>query len=403
MRESLELGWSVDRVALLGIHEGFGALFPEKEGLRMGLGMGSAGLATFVLLPASVLLHEEWHRAVLGQYDISSHDDGLDPTAIFRGPVSVSHLADGDLAWLKAEHPADMVRLMSAGIESQVALGERFGDEAFLHGRDSREGGRLFTADSWAVPFLAMNHLQNLIYFAECASPSSDDMTDEMNRAEPTVPPRDFTGLDCNAWVYDMERPDEPYAERGQHPWGPGIDRYRSWSDLTTDEQGYLRLQTGLYLLNALDPHLVGIDGFNLPNGGRMVGNVRHLIGPWGYEVDARFGLVKDGLALRAELRNGIAAHGWFPGVGARLDDLPLRGPLTLDLRADAWLQPEDQRHDAAKRVPGGLVAADLGWRVFPRLDLDFGLTAKTAGFVMGEVDLGPSLGGRIGVVGHIK
>src|SRR6185503_15319227 len=98
----------------------------------------------------------------------------------------------------------------------------------------------------------------------------SEPTTEEQNRKEGTnVPTRDFTGLDPDGWVYDLFRPDEPYAARGIHPSGVGIDRYRSESDFTPRERRYLRRQARLSWLNLLNPQLIGLYGFDV---GRLNG-----------------------------------------------------------------------------------------------------------------------------------
>ena len=60
----------------------------------------------------------------------------------------------------------------------------------------------------------------DLIYHSLCVNDELDTMMDEINARETTEASRDFTGPDCTAWVYDLRRPDEPYADRGTHPSG---------------------------------------------------------------------------------------------------------------------------------------------------------------------------------------
>ena len=93
-------------------------------------------------------------------------------------------------------------------------------------------------------------------------------MTDEMNADERTVKVRDFVGHDFTSWVYDLHRPDEPYAARGAHPSGVGYDRYRGPDDLTAGEKRYLDHMGRLQLLNFLDPNLVGWRGVGVSASG---------------------------------------------------------------------------------------------------------------------------------------
>ena len=51
----------------------------------------------------------------------------------------------------------------------------------------------------------------------------ADKFTIKSNLEERNIAKRDFVGLDCNAWVYDLFRPNEPYELRGIHPIGNWI------------------------------------------------------------------------------------------------------------------------------------------------------------------------------------
>ena len=97
----------------------------------------------------------------------------------------------------------------------------------------------------------------NSDYLHQCSGTGADATTKEENDKEGAdVPRRDFTGLDCDGWTYDMFRPDEPYAARGTHPSGIGIDRYRGYSQLSPAEQRFTRKQFWMSLLNAADPNM---------------------------------------------------------------------------------------------------------------------------------------------------
>src|SRR6185369_11033773 len=105
--------------------------------------------------------------------------------------------------------------------------------------------------------------VNSILYVYTSGTSNADGLTDEVNAKEgANVPKRDFTGLDFTAWVYDLHRPDEPYAARGVHPSGVGIDRYIRYSDLSDAEKSYLRLQGYLQVLNLIDPNLFGFTRF---------------------------------------------------------------------------------------------------------------------------------------------
>ena len=63
-------------------------------------------LSTVALLLADAWLHEEWHRAVMNHWGISSFNDVyyLD---LFAEMIAVSHVDDRDLVRLKQKYPAE--------------------------------------------------------------------------------------------------------------------------------------------------------------------------------------------------------------------------------------------------------------------------------------------------------
>ena len=408
MQQSLDLAWGVDRLALLGLREGFGAMLPEREGLRTGLGIAAAGALSGGLVFVGGWMHKEWHRAVMTSQGISSRNGIYHPEAWSQGTISVDQVLDEDLARLKADAHAATVRLMEAGLESERALVERFGDELFFHGAARRNLGPLVLVDSWAAPVIAMTEISGLLYLAACTDPGLDELVDGENERLDTVAARDFTGPDCTAWVHDLFHPDEPFEDRGLHPSGVGVDRYLGWSDLDAGEQAYLQRQLGLRLLNLLNPHLYGVNGFGRGQGeDRWGGGRGHVLTPWGYSLDAHLARRRAGLGGKLTLHNGLAAAGWFPGLDVEVLDLPLHLRRFTDLSLDAglgvWVQPADLRHDGAERQPGGRVDARLSWRATPWLDLWLEADAKSAGWVLGQVELGPAVGGRLGVAGLLR
>jgi hypothetical protein len=104
-----------------------------------------------------------------------------------------------------------------------------------------------------------------------CGIPSLADVaTNDANAKEKTIASRDFTGMDFLGWTYDLFRPGEPYANRGIHPSGIGINRYIKTTDLTHEELTYLKRQGNLQFLNLLSPALIdlrllGIDLNRIP------------------------------------------------------------------------------------------------------------------------------------------
>lgn len=403
MDQSLDLAFAVDRLAVYGLRRGFDQV--DNPGLRYGLGFPALGALNFLMMYGPIAWsHEEWHRAVLGSQGIHSRDALYHPSAWHDGLIPVDQVSDADLARLKAEDPANTVRLMEAGMEAQEALVRRIGDELFLHDTRGKQRGPLYSSESWMAMSMQVAEIAGLIYDMNCASPSSDARTDAVNRITLTEMSRDFTGLDCNAWIYDMRRPDEPYEARGPHPYGEGIDRYRSLEDLSPEEQQALKNQVKLHFINVLNPQLFYIDGFALPSGGgdRWIASLGQQQTPFGWVIDGRFGLRKGGWSSVAGAHLYVSGERVSPGFDLVVPDVELWGPLSVDLGAGLWLQPKELRWDAERLQPGGLLSVRARASLRPGVDAFLALDAKTAGWVMGQEALDAQVGARSGLVVHL-
>lgn len=380
------------------IHFGIGAWLdpPPDHGrgrhpILYRLLLGAFDVLTGVLPLAFAWQHEEWHRAVLSHYGIGSYN-GVYHMDILSNLISVDHVRDEDLAWLKANHPADQVRLSTAGIEGNQQLAANLERVGFFE--------NTHTSDVFLVWLIAV---ENSSYMVQCASNSSDTLTAKENAADgASIAKRDITGLDCDGWTYDLFRPDEPYASRGIHPSGVGIDRYRSYSRLLPLEQQYVRTQAWLSLLNFADPNLLGFHRFTVRSpfgGGPLAFNLalRHLPTAFGYDVRL------DLLVQQAQVSVAISLHAYFneehyfPGIEAEILRYPF-GRLLLSSRLATWMQPEALRFMAATGRLGGLASfrATLGsWPVLqPYLEIE----AKSTGWVAGNVYLDHNLAARLGI-----
>ena len=220
------------------------------------------------------------------------------------------------------------------------------------------------------------------------------------------VASRDFTGHDFTAWAYDLHRPDEPYAARGVHPSGVGIDRYIKPEDLTSDELTYLKRQGRLQLLNLVDPFLLNLRGFmvtNPLNKRPMRFNARagHLLTPFGDTIDANVFLEQDDVRLFVVLHAYANGRRRLPEINAELVDYPvlfLGQRLLISPRAAVWLQPDHQRFDSDAAKPGGLIALRVHRRGSGRLSGYVDVEAKSAGWVAGRVYLRRNVSVRVGV-----
>lgn len=370
-------------------HHALGARFESRPVAQTWAIIGFDFLFTW-LPPGDSWLHEEWHRAVLGRYGIDSYNEVYE-LPLLAETIAVSHVRDADLEELKRDHPADFVRLSAAGLEAQIEFVTALEKDAFFAHVRNRNG------------FLMWVNLVNAVgYLDTCAGPEANELTAEAYRDEGArISARDFTGLDCNAWVYDLFRPDEPYAARGTHPSGVGYDRYIDWDDLTARERDYLKRQRNLALLNFFDPFLFGArDGF-YTHDWHWNANLRHFLTASGYATDANLFLSGAALDALVTLRIYRNYNHAFPGLSIEWRRLPLRLgdlPTRFSLVTALWQQPEDQDFYTADAAPGGQLAlrADhplrTPWGAYAEVD------RKTSGWVPGNVYLDDNTSVRLGI-----
>ncbi|MBF0443531.1 MAG: hypothetical protein HQK54_16615 [Oligoflexales bacterium] len=392
---SMEQSLNITAASFQTIHHVFGRLVNPYRGDWKGFwgGMAFVGLDISVtaLPPFDAWLHEEFHRAVMGRYGISSFND----VYYFRPlatTISVSHVNDEDLIALKRDHPADMVRLPAAGIEGQSQLVLNLEKAAFFDNVAQYHG---FT--------YLYSYLNSYFYVASGPTHSSDTLTDEMNQKESTIKERDFVGHDFTSWVYDLFRPDEPYEARGLHPSGTGINRYRKASDLTSDEKRFLSLQGNLQLLNLIDPIIWRIDHWPLDGeGGKINGTLQHYLTSFGYTVNANIFLKTGDKSLFFTILNYHNKKLSLPGLSVELRKYRLGSngflPNAVSVRLGIWEQPAHQRFDDKHSKLGGLGRVTLFFPVFKRTDAYFEVEKKSPGWVAGSPYLGENATGRLGV-----
>jgi hypothetical protein len=395
MQQSLKLSKGFYDVTHYGITQYFAR--QPKKALWSTLGLDVLSL----WLPfGSGWLHEEWHRAVMSNRGIDSYDE-IYKFNLFSETTSVSHVSDADLIRLKQLYPADMVRLSAAGMEAQNELNVALEQDIFFHGR------RYFVdALMW------LNNLNNSAYLYTCASNDANRLTqDLLNNEGSDIATRDFTGLDCTAWVYDLFRPSEPYSARGLHPSGTGIKRYIQYDDLTDAEKEFVHKQLALSFLNLVNPILYHHDWFtgtNPFNGRPMQWNaaLRHYLTSFGYSIDVNLLAQQAQHKLTLTLHNYFNHHHYFPGISLSLLRYPIMAGdqyIRFTPRMDVWLQPEDQQFDTRKGKVGGLVSLKLERPLSERYDGFVELEAKTDGWVAGNVYLEDNVSVRLGFIAHLN
>ncbi|MDH4275887.1 MAG: hypothetical protein OEW08_12700 [Gammaproteobacteria bacterium] len=335
-------------------------------------------------------MHEEWHRAALSKYGVGSRN-GVYDWPLFAEVISVDNVDDARLATLKAEHPVALVRAHAAGIESQYEMNLLFEKNAFFY--NHRAGTQLIM---W------VNYANNISYLWGCgAGGNSARLTSTAQREEGTnVATRDFTGMDCDAWVYDLFRPYEPYASRGAHPSGVGVDRYRDYGDLTAEEKKYVDLQFKLSFINLVDPAFWGKKEFR-DDTLRWNFSLRHHLAPFGYNLGMNVFAKYNQQKVFATVNWYSNKHGGMPGVDMEILRLPVNifeQTSHVSARASAWYQPQGLLFDQTRWRPGGLLSFRLDVPLTTHLELTGEVYAKTTGWVPGLETLERDYGARVGI-----
>jgi hypothetical protein len=345
-------------------------------------------------------MHEEWHRAVMQRRQIDSFNNMYRMDVVFsgRGIVDVDQVPGEDLVRLKAQHPAEMVRMSMAGLESQHMMNEEFQRISFYSDLPGKSWGPLWNADLWLGTAMWMSWLNHSGYFTACEEGSFEGLMQVLAEEETDPLERDFTGPDCTAWVYDLHRPYEPYEERGVHPSGNGYDRYISLGEMSPAEREYLGRQRRLHRLGLANPQMFGVDAF-LIGDGRFNVALGHSLTPFGYSIDVEAKALHRGRKFGLAVRNGFSASRYAPTV--ELDiygmELPWQG-ASADVELMVWSQPADLLFAAERNRLGGQLQVGLYKGLYPWLDLALSLLAKTPGYAPGNVYLDPVAGGTAGL-----
>ncbi len=323
----------------------------------------------FAPLPLSnTWMHEEWHRNVLavnGFESKNSHWQGI-----------VTKVKDEDLVALKKKSPADMVREATSGNEAHYEFVTELEKDHFFS-----------NVNSWNYSLYWGSYIVNSAYLTTAVY-SKKGLKNFKNSEDQNILHRDVNGYDAINAVYDLFKPNEPYQSRGVHPSGVGIDRYVEFEDLTSEEQRYLKLQTGLSYLNFLDPNLIGIHGMGKRKNWNI--NLRHHMASFGYMISPNLFFKTDnfGIVLSPQLYRNYKNS--FGGVNAefRKD--------WLKLRASIWTQPKNQSFFESESSLGGLLGLSASYpikSIKPYVEIH----SKTEGWVAGNPYLDKNLTIRLG------
>lgn len=399
MAQSLALSRTTYDLAHLGLEQ-FQNINPKAdgwEGFRSRLTYAFTDILLLYVPGGSAWLHEEWHRAVMTHRGISSKND-IYNLNIGASVIAVSHETDENLARLKEEHPEDQVRLAAAGMEAEHALAQNLETDIFFRKNDT-----------YRMPLLWILQVSPISYVNGCNSQkTADKTTEEQNKLDGnSISKRDFIGLDCLGWIRDLNRPKETYAERGAHPSGVGIDRYTTYSELSSKERNYLNTTKNLSFLNLIDPFLFGRDEFKgIGLFGETEANynfkLRHDLASFGNSISSQFFYDSYLIKSHATLFLFQNYKHTFPGLEVNLLDVALSSNWTVDIRGQIWQQPRDFLFDTSSGVVGGLGGVKFAYSGLGRLHPYFNIIGKTRGWVSGIVDQDRSLETILGFTSYL-
>jgi hypothetical protein len=238
---------------------------------------------------------------------------------------------------------------------------------------------------------------------------SADPMTDDFQNEEAktgynNVKIRDFTGLDFIGWVYDLSRPNEKYADRGYRADG-GINRYRRTTDLTTEELGYLSKMGKMQWLNVISPTMFFINSINVNKDLRLNFAMFHYLTSFGYDAGSNFFVDYKNNKMFFAVHNYHNLNNSFWGVEGQLLDKEVyvgATPILLTPSIHLWAQPKDQAFRTSDMQLGAKAELSASTMLGKVWQPYITVSAKTAGWVAGDVYLDNNVSARVGIRAYI-
>lgn len=332
--------------------------------------------------------HEEFHRSVMAVRGVYSYDEVWEFGKGFD--IAVTHVSDENLSWLKRQYPADMVRLMSAGVEAEYAFIHRLREDNFFESLNLPATGISILGTVHSISYV------NLPFAARF-----NDITDSiLSHDKNNILARDFTGYDFSAWVYDLVRYDELYEARGQWPGGIGIRRPVGEADLTDEMKSFLKEAGNMQYLNLVSPFLIGINRMRLGDGFWFNFAFRSVPASFGYYAGGDFFLDVNNRKFLVSAGVNRSKNLTLPHVDMEIYDFkPLTLPgISTGLKLALWMQPKDQIFSADKSTPGLMLEIKPEYRLSRHMAIYGTISYKTAGWVFSNPYLDEKLSFLLGL-----
>ncbi|MGE5448871.1 MAG: hypothetical protein ACM3PR_10930 [Bacteroidales bacterium] len=386
MNEALKYSKDFYEMSYWGIDETGNRLFNDPNGEKLSnftfkyiIGLAFAKYISELPIPLGVWGHEEYHRAVLGNLDISSKNGNW---LFTRWDGTVFGVSDQELSSLKQNNLSGLLYSYVSGIQYESDLSRHITIDDFFQKRTLYKNS-LILYNAWYV----------YDYFRFSTSNKSDSVKVKAPDNESSNPlERDFAGADLTAWVYDMFNPDTPYTNRDAFPEGEGVNRRIGFTDLSPEAGDYLKRQKNLSLLNFLNPAIFFINRIEINNNFSFTLFTQYAPTHFGNDIAVYFPfkLKENNLLINIHRYSNKDKTGL--GLGAGAYNLRLSDKIEGDIKLDVWNQPET--FFSHKMRSGGYLNLESRYHINKNLAIAIGVDGKTKGWMIGE----PSLKSNISV-----
>jgi hypothetical protein len=326
----------------------------------------NAGLITgdIVLFSTGYIwLHEAFHSAMFTQSGVRSHIGYDFPAGAYTATDSS----------FDADYWPLFTRTLAAGIESEYLLVEKLQKNNFFYEQNLPHETLYWISglQAWGYAYLPVQ---------------SGDLTMNVDGERQPV------STDTLMWTYYLF-----------HPRGDASDDFVvQFSDLTEEEQSFLKDRVLAGLINFISPAMFGIRSIPLgKNGGSWNFALRHYYTSFGTDSFIDFYLKFNKYKFKFAFHNYINYENYFPAIEAEMIDYRVKFAgldLLFSPRLMLGAQPKDQRFKTDAPDFFGLLGLRTDVPVSKNFYIFCDVTAKTAGWIAGNEDLKGTLSAAIGV-----